>query len=309
MAQQRHPAASAPESNGRRGPAVDPFAGEFSQERTATTAASWPVLQWHGGLANLVGDGDTMKINGGFFIEDDRIADLGFVPNEPVPGFERVSLRLGGKQIPGWGASLLHIAFLFTDFCWEDRETGKMRFAPAEYERRKQQAPGSERDLRGRTRALVGVKELMDYGVVEPLVLSVRGTYSAALNAIMRDVTRMSGEATRLRRRAGHEGAIPREAFWVPVYSGAMQEVGEGMNTSRVALPKTDIPAALSRDFLIQQLVEEALRRPGGTFDQWAQQYGEAWNEKMALDEEGGESYTPAPSEYDRYSEESYEAY
>lgn len=288
--------------------AADPFGGEFSQERVTPAAGSWPVLQWHGGLASLVGDGNSMKINGGFFIEDDRISDLGLDPNRPAAGFERVALRLGGKQIPGWGATLLHLAFIFTDFCWEDRETGKLRFAPTEYERRKQQAPGSERELRGRTRALIAVRELMDEGVLEPLVLSVRGSYSAALNAILRDTKRMADEATKLRRRAGHDGAIPREAFWLPVYSGAMEDVGEGSNTSRVALPKADIPFELGRDFLVQHLVEDSYRRPNGIFDQWAQTHAAAWQEKTAIGE-GGEGYAPTPGHYDGYSDDSYGEY
>ncbi|MGH2544299.1 MAG: hypothetical protein ACRDIB_16010 [Ardenticatenaceae bacterium] len=293
----------------RRAPAApDPFAGDFSQERPTTTGTYWPTLQWHGGLANLVGEGDSVKFNGGFFIEDDRIADLGLEPDRPAPGFERLTLRLGGKQIPGWGAAQLHIAFLFTDFCWEDRETGRLRFPAVEYERRKLQAPGTERELRGRTRALIGVRELVDEGVLEPLVLSVRGTYSAAINGILRDANRMAVEATKLRRRAGHEGAIPREAFWMPIYRGKMEDVGEGANTSRVALPKADIPANLTREILIEHLVEEMHRRSGGTFDQWAESYAAAWEEKMTRADEPADGYSA--NGYDRYvEEEPYDAY
>jgi hypothetical protein len=61
MAQQRRNPQTAP----RNGQVADPFGGDFSQERVATAAGSWPVLQWHGGLANLVGDADNVKINGG----------------------------------------------------------------------------------------------------------------------------------------------------------------------------------------------------------------------------------------------------
>ena len=274
--------------NDRRRPTpatTDPFGGQFSQERASLSATTWPVLQWHGGLASLVGESDSMKITGGFFLEDDRILDLGLEPDEPVEGFERVALRLGGKLIAGWGASRLSLAFLYTDFCWEDRESGKLRFPAEEYERRKQQMPGSERELRGRTRALVAVDELMQAGVTEPLILSVRGTYSAALNAILRDGQRMATEATKLRQRAGHSGAIPREAFWVTIYAGRMSVVGEGSNTSRVSLPQAEIPLTLNRDFLIRALVDEPLRRPAGIFDQWAERYEEAWHEKMARDE------------------------
>ncbi len=309
MVQPRQPSRDGqPPARTRPAPVNDPFAGDFSQERTTAAVTSWPVLQWHGGLASLVGDADTVKINGGFFIEGDRIIELGLEPGNPAPGFERVTLRLGGKQIEGWGASLLHLAFIFSDFHWEDRESGRLRFPPAEYERRKQQMPGSERELRGRTRALVGVRELLDEGVTEPLVFSVRGTYSAALNGILRDLKRMADEATRLRKRAGHSGLIPREAFWVPIYTGGMEDVGEGANTSRVALPKADIPPDLSRDFLVSHLVEEAHRRPGGTFDEWAETYGPAWEER-AIGASADESYTQNGNYNDRYVEEPYEDY
>lgn len=263
----------------------DPFGGDFSQQRVVQSSTGWPVIQWHGGLASLVGDSDSMKVMGGFFMEDDRITDLGLDPNRPVPGFDKVALRLGGKQIHGWGASQLNIAFLFTNFTWEDRETGRNRFAPEEYDRRKKLMQGTERELRGRTRALVGIRELMDQGVVEPVLLSMRGTYSASLNAILRDVRRMSDEATRLRRRAGHEGSIPREAFWVPVSAGSMEDVGEGTATSRVSRPTSDIPLAITRDFLVQSLVEMEHRRTNGTFDMWADQYAEQWEEKTKIRE------------------------
>lgn len=307
MGQTRQPSRN-PQPPPRLAPANDPFGGDFSQERAAPTATSWPVLQWHGGLASLVGDADTVKINGGFFIEGDRLLELGLQPNNPAPGFERVTLRLGGKQIEGWGASVLHLAFLFTDFHWEDRESGRQRFPPTEYERRKQQLPGSERELRGRTRALIAVRELLDEGVTEPLVFSARGSYSAALNGILRDLKRMADEATRLRKRAGHGGHIPREAFWVPVYTGNMEAVGEGANTSRVALPKADIPLDLNRDFLVAHLVEEAHRRPSGTFDEWAETYGPAWQER-ALGSTTDEPYSPSNGHNDRYVEEPYEDY
>lgn len=271
----------------------DPFGGDFSQQRITQASASWPILQWHGGIANLVGDGDTMKINGGLFIEDDRIADLGLDPNYPPESFERVSLRLGGSQVPGWGASMLHIAFIFTNFSWEDRENSRLRFPPDEYQRRKQHNPGTERELRGRVRALVGVRELMEQGVLEPLQLTVRGTYSSSINMVLRDTKRMADEATRLRRRAGHEGAIPREAFWVPIYAGAMEDVGEGSATSRVSRPKADIPPNLTREFLIQYLVQSEHRRPNGTFDHWAETYGELWDEKMAFNQEENQEMAP----------------
>ena len=291
------------QQNAHTGAVPDPFGGDFSQQRITQTSTSWPVLQWHGGLASLVGDGDSMKINGGFFIEDDRITDLGLDPNQLAPGFERVALRLGGNQIYGWGASNLHIAFLFTNFCWEDRETGRNRFPPEEYERRKKQMHGSERELRGRTRALVGIRELMDQGVAEPVLLSMRGTYSASLNAILRDVRRIADEATRLRRRAGYEGAIPREAFWVSIYAGQMEDVGEGTATSRVSRPTSDIPPSISRDFLIQSLVESEHRRAGGTFDLWGERYAEIWEEKTAIPEP---EPTPMYSN-NGYSNEQYE--
>lgn len=301
MASQRTATATKSQSPSKNGatktpptPTHDPFAGDFSQTRTTPAAGGWPVLQWHGGLATLVGDGDSMKINGGFFIEADRILELGLDPDSPPPAFERVALRLGGKMIAGWGASQLNLAFIFTDFAWEDRETGKFRFSSTEYERRKQQNPGSERELRGRTRALVAVRELLDEGVTEPLLFSVRGTYSASVNGILRDLKRMADEATRLRRRAGHDGAISREAFWVLLYAGVMTDVGEGNNTSRVSLPRADVPTDLSREFLVSSLVEEGHRRIGGTFDQWAEFHQAAWDEKIATpgNEEPAEVYT-----------------
>lgn len=255
---------------------TDPFASEFSQARAETTV-QWPVLQWHGGYAALADDTHlTMRTHGGFFIAEESLGLLDVDVTRPPDGFDRVTLKLGGKEVPGWGASLLRLAFLFSDFSWEDRATGRLHFPPEEYERRKQYAPGTERELRGRTRALVAVWELMD-PASEPLLLSVRGTYSAALNAILREAGRMATEATRLRHAAGEEGAVPREAFWVPIYAGELQEVGSGQNTSRVALPKPHVPDEWSRDLLVRFLVGPEYRGTGGLWDRWANQYGAAW--------------------------------
>lgn len=279
-------------------PPPDPLLGSFSQARIEPATTSWPILQWHGGLAALAGEG-SVKAAGGFFIEEDRIVELGLDPADPVYGFGGTTLRLGGKQIAGWGAAALHLVFLFTDFCWEDRETGRERYLPEEYNRRKQEAPGTERELRGRTRALVAVQELMAAGVAEPVLVSMRGSYSAALNRILRDAKRMADEASKLRRRAGLPGGVPREAFWIEVYRGEMEQVGEGANSSIVALPKADVPADLPRDFLVQRLVEEERRRAGGTFDAWAALHRDAWEaqacgHELDRQDEALEEATPA---------------
>jgi hypothetical protein len=259
----------------------DPFAGDFSQNRALPAGPDWAIIQWHGGIASLIGDGESMKVNGGFFIEGTHLEKLGLDINEPFAPFERVSLRLGGKNISGWGANYLDLAFIFADFCWEDRETGKFRFPPDEYTRRKTAAPGTERELRGRTRTLVAVRPFLAEGITQPVILSVRGSYSANLNEIIRNVGKMALEATRLRKQAGHDGAIAREAFWVQLYAGAMQDVGNGSNTSRVALPYAHIPNELTRQFLGASLVEVDHRRAGGTFDQWATDYKEAWEQTV----------------------------
>jgi hypothetical protein len=281
----------------------DPFAGEFSQARaTNNDTPSWPIVQWHGGLAALVGDVDSMKATGGFFIEDERIAQLGLHPDEPAPGFERVTLKLGGNMVAGWGAGVLHISFLFTDFCWEEKEGGrvKARFPHGEYERRKQQEPGAERNLRGRTRCLVGIQELLDFGVAEPVLLTMRGTYSRSLNKIIQQANAMSREATKLRRQAGHDGAIPREAFWVPVEAGAMKEEGQGTQKSTVASPSCPLPETLDRKGLAACLVHEDYRKAGGMFDYWAQMYEDDWQRMVG--DMGGE-VADAEAEYQQQGE------
>jgi hypothetical protein len=271
--------------------AADPFGGNFSQARITPPATRLPTMQWHGGNAALVGDIESVKATGGFFIEDERLVDLGLVPNAPPATFERLALRLGGKAIPGWGAAVLHLAAVLDDFCWEDRATGET-FQHTEYQRRKTHAPGTEKALRGRTRVLAGIKELLDEGVTEPVVISVRGIASAALNAILQDAKRMADEATKLRRRAGHEGAVPREAFYVPVFAGDMREVGK-TETSTLSLPETNVPEMLDREYLVGALVPEEYRRPGGLFDEWVTLHGEAW-EKRAAEHQGEEEGEPA---------------
>lgn len=284
----------------------DPFASDFSQTRTRPPGPDWAIIQWHGGIASLIGDGETMKINGGFFIENTHLEKIGLDPNQPLPPFEAVALKLGGKTIPGWGANYLDLAFLFADFCWEDRETGKQRFPADEYTRRRTHAPGTERNLRGRTRALVAVRPFLAEGINQPLLLSLRGTYSAHLNNIIRTIGKMAQEATRLRKQAGFDGSIPREAFWIQIYAGAMENVGHGTNTSIVALPHATFPNELTRQFLGESLVEPQHRRAGGTFDQWADQYKEAWQQiiqptpaseaALYLDTETGEIHDEPPA-------------
>ena len=96
----------------------------------------------------------------------------------------------------------------------------------------------------------------------------------------------------------------------MPIFTGDMEDVGEGMNTSRVALPKSDIPPTLSRDVLIQHLVEEMHRRPGGTFDQWAELHGPVWDERVVQGLSSEDApYTASTGDEERYVAEAEENY
>jgi len=99
-------------------------------------------------------------------------------------------------------------------------------------------------------------------------------------------------------------GAVPREAFWLPVTPGAPARVGSGANTSEVALPSSSLPETLpTDDDAFRALVRPLLvpgdsARPGGHFDALCAEYRPLWDGLAAF---AGSANAPeaAPDEED----------
>jgi len=278
----------------------DLFGGEYSQAR-ATGRATWPAtLQWHGG--NSRSARDDFESRGGFFLPEEGIRNLGLDPHEPPVGAAHEALKFETKREQGWGFSTIHLAVLQTAFGWEDRDT-RQRFTRDEYRRRRESQDGSEAKLRGRLYVMAVARELADLGATEPVLVTLRGTYSRALDVLIRDrLGAIAAHATKLRQRRGLAGAVPREAFWLPVTPGAPARVGSGANTSEVALPSSDLPETLPTDddafraLVVPLLVGGDAARPGGHFDALCAEYRPLWEGLAAF---AGSSNAPevAPEE------------
>jgi hypothetical protein len=257
------------------------FGGDYSQAR-ATSRASWPAtLQWHGG--NSRSARDDFESRGGFFLPEEGIRNLGLDPADPPAGATLDTLKFETKRESGWGFAQIHFAILQTAFGWEDRDT-RQRFARDEYRRRRETQDGSEAKLRGRLYVMAVARELDESGVSDPVLVTLRGTYSRALDTLIRDrLGAIASTATKLRQRRGLEGAVPREAFWLPVAPDAPARVGSGANTSEVALPTSPLPEVLpSDDTAFRSLVRPLLVPPdyvraGGRFDLLCAEYRPLW--------------------------------
>lgn len=249
---------------------TDPFGGDFSQERTQDRE-QLPILQWHRGEPALADPSQhNPYLNGGWYISEKSLDMLGLDVNRPPSPFMRVKVNKWKGEV-GWMASALNLALILTAFNWEEREGG-IAVSGEEYKRRKGAGEGGT--LRGRLRALVAVRELLDDQGL-PLLLTVRGTYSQAMGEAQKALKAMATEATSLRRRAGHDGSIPPESFFLAVGASGMVEVGQGSNKSTVSLPTCELPDPLTRDFLVDSFVPEPYRKQGGIFDDWAARYGD----------------------------------
>ncbi|MEI2701829.1 MAG: hypothetical protein V9E83_05430 [Baekduia sp.] len=130
----------------------------------------------------------------------------------------------------------------------------------------------------------------MTLGVADPVLVTLRGTYSRALDTLIRDrLGAMAANATKLRQRRGLSGAVPREAFWLPVVPASPARVGSGVNTSEVALPTSPLPEALpSDDDAFRSLVRPLLvpaeyTRPDGHFDALCAEYRPLWESLAAF--------------------------
>ncbi len=265
----------------------DLFGGDYSRER-AIARTAWPAtLQWHGG--NPRGSRDDFDTRGGFFLPEDGIRNLGLDPQVPPDGATCETLRFGDKREAGWGFARAHLAILRLALGWEDRET-RQRFPQREYRRRKEFDPASLDRLRGRLYVLTVVRELADIGATEPVLVTLRGTYSRALDGLVRErLGALAAQATKLRQRAGREGEVPHEAFWLPVLAAPLARVGAGANTSEVALPATTLPSQLPTDdagFLAlvrPLLVPPGHTTPGGEFDRIWERYRALWAEVAAF--------------------------
>lgn len=265
----------------------DLFGGDYSQAR-ATGRASWPAtLQWHGG--NSRSARDDFESRGGFFLPEEGIRNLGLDPAYPPTGASLEALKFETKRESGWGFAQIHFAVLQTAFGWEDRDT-RQRFSRDEYRRRRESQDGSEAKLRGRLYVMAVVRELDELGVADPVLVTLRGTYSRALDGLIRDrLGAIAATATKLRQRRGLDGAVPREAFWLPVVPAAPARVGSGANTSEVALPSSSLPEALpADDEAFRALVRPLLApgeytRPGGRFDSLCAEYRPLWDTLAAF--------------------------
>lgn len=202
----------------------------------------------------------------------------------------------------GWGFALAHLAVLRVALGWEDRET-RRRFPLGEYRRRKEADPASLDRLRGRLYALAVVRELAEAGAIAPALVTARGTYSRALDGLIRDrLGALATHATKIRGRAGREGEVPPEAFWLPIVPAAPTRVGSGANTSEVALPATTLPAQLPPDdagFLALArplLVPPGHTAPGGEFDRLWARYRPLWSEVAAFAAEPGAAEPGEPA-------------
>lgn len=259
----------------------DIFGGDYSQAR-AVSRATWPAtLQWHGG--NSRSARDDFESRGGFFLPEEGVRNLGLDPARPPQGASAEMLKFETKRESGWGFSVIHLAVLQTAFGWEDRDT-RQRFPRDEYRRRREAQDGTEARLRGRLYVMAVVRELAGLGADDPVLVTLRGTYSRALDGLVRDrLGAIAANATKLRQRRGLEGAVPREAFWLPVVPGAPARVGSGANTSEVALPSSPLPEALPTDddafrALVRNLLVPAeYTRVGGRFDALCTEYRPLW--------------------------------
>lgn len=261
--------------------ADDLFGGEYSQAR-ATSRATWPAtLQWHGG--NSRSARDNFESRGGFFLPEEGIRALGLDPALPPTGAACEALKFETKREQGWGFASIQLAILQTAFGWEDRDT-RQRFPRDEYRRRREAQDGGEARLRGRLYVMAVARELADLGATEPVLVTLRGTYSRALDGLIRDrLGALAATATKLRQRRGLAGVVPREAFWLPVTPGAPARVGSGANTSEVALPASPVPDVLPPDdeafraLVRPWLTPSDCTRPGGRFDAMCAEYRPLW--------------------------------
>ena len=280
----------------------DLFGGDYSQAR-ATGRASWPAtLQWHGG--NSRSARDDFESRGGFFLPEEGIRNLGLDPADPPAGATLETLKFETKRESGWGFARIHFAVLQTAFGWEDRDT-RQRFSRDEYRRRRESGDGSEAKLRGRLYVMAVVRELDELGVADPVLATLRGTYSRALDGLIRDrLGVIAATATKLRQRRGLDGAVPREAFWLPVVPAAPARVGSGANTSEVALPASPLPEALPPDdeafraLVRPLLVPGEYTRPGGRFDTLCAEYRPLWDTLAAFADTSGVPEPVADDEF-----------
>jgi hypothetical protein len=277
------------------------FGGEYSQAR-ATGRAAWPAtLQWHGG--NSRSARDDFESRGGFFLPEEGIRTLGLDPASPPEGATLEALKFETKRESGWGFARIHFAVLQTAFGWEDRDT-RQRFPREEYRRRRETQDGSEAKLRGRLYVMAVARELDALGVSDPVLVTLRGTYSRALDGLIRDrLGAVAATATKLRQRRGLDGAVPREAFWLPVVPASPARVGSGANTSEVALPTSPLPEALPPDddafraLVRPLLVPTEYARPGGHFDTLCAEYRPLWESLAAFAGSAGVSEPLADDE------------
>jgi len=226
---------------------VDPDATDQSWTR-------YPVAQWYNGQQALKAIGG-VQYSGGAVLPAKYLSG-GVIPDGWTAG--AVTFRSGTDEDVVTTQNIV-FAPIRTRFRFFAKQGEEVVYYP-------RHAFAAGANMRGHLQALCAIQ-----GMEEPIVVTFKGKASQAFEALLKDFDmRVIHSAN---RTAPKGKRLPRYAFWMSVTPGAHTKVGAPGHESAVTLPTLNLPADITREYLMSCYVgRENLER----FQEWYKQ-ADAW--------------------------------
>ena len=203
-----------------------------------------PWMQWtHGNpdLEELQNTPSAIKYTGGFLLELKNLDPEEYDIN--IPGFTKTQVRLDGKPVDVLAAQQAELCVLSYRLRFTKTENGqKVGYGRNEY------AEG----MKGHLQAAVFIKGF------EPVVyLTVTGTVSRDFEEQLKHFRKLGLPVANQTAPAGKQ--LDVNAFYLPFGAGAHETRGKGTQQKQVSPLKLNLPATMTREWLLRQYVGQVM--------------------------------------------------
>jgi hypothetical protein len=205
-----------------------------------------PLVQWASGLQT-----NDRRIYAGWLVEAGKDVDLDDAMGRA--GVATVAIRHGsGNVVTHWA---LPTASLFI-LCDGVQSIGEMKLTPERFGIAFgwRTLPGGRQQ--SQLRARVMLRELLNVGYAEPLLLTVKGTLTGDLLAALCRQYDVLDAVAALRAAAGKPPDLPFYAFSIPLGPGAEVTRGSGSATKEITPIVADIPESVGKEYILAHWIK-----------------------------------------------------
>jgi len=215
--------------------------------RRPTPVVADAVLQWASGLPTA-----DRRVYAGWLIEagKDEILDLAM----EQAGFTQITIKHGqGNLVTHWAVETANV-FLVADGV---QSIGEMKDDPSRYGIAFGWHAHESGRAQSQLRCRVFLRELLNVGYAEPLLLTVKGTLTGDLiTSLMRQYDVLDANAA-LRKAAGKQPwDLPLYAFSIPLGPGPEVTRGQGNATKTITPMRDVVPTVVTKEHLLAHWIQ-----------------------------------------------------